>query len=132
MDREWNISINLEVKKHEIPDLRQAIGWERRDSDYPALFEHCLFWAGLRDIDGNLIAFGCMVGPGMEHGYLEDVIVHPSYQRKGIGKSLVKKIIQEADDRGISIITVSFAEANLRFYEGCGFTPCHGGVLRKK
>ncbi len=127
----YNILINLEIQNHEIPDLRQAVGWERRDSDYPVLFEHCLFWAGLRDKNYNLIAFGYMVGPGIEHGYLEDIIVHPSYQGKGIGNALVKRLMQEAEDRGISIVTVTFEENNRDFYQGCGSTSCPGGVWRK-
>ncbi len=72
-----------------------------------------------------------MVGPGIEHGYLEDIIVHPSYQGKGIGNALVKRLMQEAEDRGISIVTVTFEENNRDFYEGCGFTSCPGGVWRK-
>lgn len=127
----FNILINLEIKNHEVPELREAVGWERRDADYPSLFEHCLFWAGLRDKNNSLIAFGCMVGPGIEHGYLEDIIVHPSYQGKGIGNALVKKLLQEAEVKEISIVTVTFEEANCNFYEECGFTSCLGGVWRR-
>lgn len=129
---EHNVLINPEIRNHEVPDLRQAVGWERRDSDYPILFTYCLLWAGLRDKEGNLIAFGYIVTPGIEHGYLEDIIVHPSYQGKGIGNSIVKKLLQESEKREISIVTVTFEEANLNFYVGCGFTPCPGGVWRKK
>ena len=131
MESEFSPIINLQIQNHEVPDLRQAVGWERRDSDYPILFKHSLFWVGLRDSLGNLIGFGCMVGPGIEHGYLEDIIVHPSHQGRGIGKLLVCKLLKEAQDREISIVTVTFEEANLNFYKGCGFTPCPGGVWRK-
>ncbi len=127
----YNVLINLQIKDHEVPELRETVGWERRDEDYPALFGHCLFWAGLRDKYNSLIAFGCMVGPGIEHGYLEDIIVDPSYQGKGIGNALVKRLLQEAEIRGISIVTVTFEEANYNFYEKCGFTSCPGGVWRK-
>lgn len=74
---------------------------------------------------------GSMVGPGIEHGYLEDIIVHSSYQGKGIGNALVKRLLQEAELRGISIVTVTFEEANCNFYEKCGFSSCPGGVWRK-
>jgi len=120
----YNVLINLQIKDHEVPELRET-------EDYPALFDHCLFWAGLRDKNNSLIAFGCMVGPGIEHGYLEDIIVHSSYQGKGIGNALVKRLLQEAELRGISIVTVTFEEANCNFYEKCGFSSCPGGVWRK-
>lgn len=132
METVQNILINPEIQNREVPDLREAVGWERRDSDYPALFEHCLFWGGLRDRTGSLIAFGYIAGPGIEHGYLEDVIVHPGYQGKGIGRALVQKLLQEAEKQAISIVTVTFEEKNSAFYKRCGFDPCHGGVWRKK
>lgn len=86
----------------------------------------------MKDGNDKLIAFGCMVGPGIEHGYLEDVIVHPNYQGKGIGKILVKTLLVEAEARGISIVTVTFEECNSSFYKECGFTPCHGGLWKKE
>ncbi|WP_328803718.1 GNAT family N-acetyltransferase [Paenibacillus puerhi] len=118
--------------EHEVPNLRESIGWDRRDGDYPLLFERCLFWASLRNEDEELIAFGYMTGPGIEHGYLEDVIVHPNYQERGIGNRLVKALLQEAEKQGICIITVTFQDKHKEFYESCGFTACSGGVWRMK
>jgi diadenosine tetraphosphate (Ap4A) HIT family hydrolase/GNAT superfamily N-acetyltransferase len=126
------VLLNSVIENHEVPDLRQSLGWERRDSDYPALFKHCLFWAGVRDENNRLIAFGCIVGPGIEHGYMEDIMVHSGYQGRGIGSALVKKLLQEAEEQGISIVTVTFDESNWEFYERGGFTPCPGGVWRRK
>ncbi|QJD82783.1 GNAT family N-acetyltransferase [Cohnella herbarum] len=126
------IQINNTIKEYEVPNLRESVGWERRDSDYPLLFERILFWGSLRDEDESLIAFGYITGPGIEHGYLEDVIVHPNNQARGIGKRLVKALLQEAEIRGISIITVTFQEKHRSFYEDCGFTSCSGGVWRRE
>lgn len=36
--------INLPLANHEVPNLREQVGWDRRDQDYPALFERCNFW----------------------------------------------------------------------------------------
>lgn len=33
--------INIPISNNEVPDLREAIGWSRRDEDYPTLFERC-------------------------------------------------------------------------------------------
>jgi ribosomal protein S18 acetylase RimI-like enzyme len=91
------IQINNKIQEHEVPNLRESVGWDRRESDYPLLFERCLFWGSLRNEEGILIAFGYIAGPGIEHGYLEDVIVHPDYQEKGIGNRLVKTLLQRAE-----------------------------------
>jgi len=127
----YTVSINMPLSNDEVPDLRESIGWGRRDQDYPALFKHCNFWAGVRDEDNNLIAFGYVAGMGLEHGYLEDIIVHPDYQRKGIGVQLVRSLLQESKRIGLDIVTVSFEEKNRKFYQTCGFSTSLGGVWKK-
>ncbi|MGE6257383.1 GNAT family N-acetyltransferase [Heyndrickxia sporothermodurans] len=126
---EYIIKINLPIENHEVPQLREAIGWGRRDKDYPTIFERCNFWAGARDENDQLIAFGYVCGMGLEHGYLEDIIVHPDYQKKGIGVQLVNKLLEESKRFGLGIITVTFEPQNLNFYKTCGFTPSNSGVI---
>ncbi|PFJ17149.1 GNAT family N-acetyltransferase [Bacillus cereus] len=123
--------INISIENNEVPNLREAVGWDRRDQDYPKLFERCNFWAGIRDSNGILIAFGYIVGMGLQHGYMEDIIVHPDFQQEGIGKQLVKKLLEEAADRGLEIVTLTFELKNLEFYQKCGFSSCPGGIWRK-
>lgn len=43
------IEINIPLSNNEVPELRELIGWDRRDEDYPVLFERCNFWAGLKN-----------------------------------------------------------------------------------
>ncbi len=123
------ITVNLPIEDHEVPDLREAVGWGRRDKDYPTLFERCNFWAGSRDENNNLVAFGYVCGMGLEHGYLEDIIVHPNNQKQGIGVVLVTTLIEEARRFGLGILTVSFDEHNANFYRTSGFAISSGGVL---
>lgn len=122
------IVINLPISNHEVPELREVIGWGRRDKDYPALFERCNFWAGARNENNQLIAFGYVCGMGLEHGYMEDIIVHPDFQRKGLGRELVTELLKEAERYGLGIVTVTYEEKHTDFYRSCGFTPGSGGV----
>ena len=73
----YKVHINMPISNYEVPDLRERIGWGRRDHDYPTLFQRCNFWAGVRDEDNILIAFGYVAGMGLEHGYLEPRCVPP-------------------------------------------------------
>jgi ribosomal protein S18 acetylase RimI-like enzyme len=122
------VKINMPISNHEVPELRELVGWGRRDKDYPTLFERCNFWAGVRDENDKLIAFGYVCGMGLEHGYMEDIIVHPEYQKQGIGVKLVKELLRESERFGLGIITVSYGPHNTNFYKRCGFTPGSGGV----
>ena len=83
MNQNFEVRISDEIGDREVPDLRQSVGWKRRERDYPLLFERCLFWGSVRNELGKLIAFAYVTGPGLEHGYLEDVMVTPHLSRKG-------------------------------------------------
>lgn len=54
--------INLPLANHEVPNLREQVGWDRRDQDYPALFERCNFWAGVRNEATSLLPLAIFVG----------------------------------------------------------------------
>lgn len=124
------IQINLDIRAEEVPGLREAVGWSRRDSDYPVLFQRCNFWAGARDPEGRLIAFGYVAGTGLEHGYMEDIIVHPDYQRRGVGQQLVKELLNESIRRGLTIVTLTYSRKHKEFYEKCGFSSTAAGIWR--
>ncbi|MCM3171957.1 GNAT family N-acetyltransferase [Paenibacillus sp. MER 99-2] len=126
------IVVNLPIKPNEVPALRELVGWEGRHSDYPILLERCNFWAGLRGEQDELIAFGYISGMGLQHGYMEDIIVHPQYQRMGIGQALVTGLLQEAERIGIEIVTLTYDAKHHSFYSDCGFVPCSGGLWRKE
>ena len=117
------VKIRLMRKK----DLQEVInmfleeGFEERDleemkeifSDTP---EFCFVAVELNEIVGAI--FGHVHG---EVGELEFLLVKPSYRKRGIGASLVQKLIEKYAKRGIKEIYVcSFAE-NVRFFEKLGF-----------
>lgn len=126
----YEVIINTPISKNEVPALRELVGWSRREHDYPAVFERCHFWAGVRDETNKLLAFGYVCGMGLEHGYMEDIIVHPDYQRQGIGVELVKALLRESERFGLGMITVSYEENKTNFYKSCGFITGSGGVWK--
>lgn len=129
---EQEIIINLPIESHEVPNLRELVGWDGRHTDYPMLFDRCNFWAGLRETQGELIAFGYVAGMGLQHGYMEDIMVHPQFQKQGIGQALVKKLLQEAERIGLEIVTLTFDSKHTSFYTVSGFRPCSGGLWRRQ
>ncbi|MFC9601753.1 GNAT family N-acetyltransferase [Peribacillus butanolivorans] len=128
----YKVIINMPISNHEVPELRELIGWGRRDKDFPTLFKRCNFWAGVRNENNKLIAFGYVAGMGLEHGYMEDIIVHPDYQKMGIGVGLVRELLSESERYGLAIVTLTYNSKHKNFYETCGFTPCSGGLWKKQ
>lgn len=113
--------INANLEPWEVPKLREKVGWGPREYEYPALLERCNFYAAIRSGEGELIGFGYICGMGLEHGYMEDIMVDPAYQRQGLGTKLVKRLLEEAKQRGILIVSVNLDPENERFYRNCGF-----------
>jgi GNAT superfamily N-acetyltransferase len=119
---------NAHVKPHDLTDLREVVGWERHDEDYPAALKG--YWATMSGFDtsGALIAWCAILSDGVRHAVLIDVIVHPHWQRQGIGQALVAAAVSHIRERGISIVHVDFEPEHTTFYERCGFRTGLGGI----
>ncbi|WP_346773371.1 GNAT family N-acetyltransferase [Bacillus sp. FJAT-42376] len=89
------------------------------------------FWAGVKNDAGELIGFGYVAGAGLQHGYMEDLLVHPDYERHGIGGQIVKALLLGSERSGLEIVTLTFRAEHEEFYKCCGFTLCSGGVWRR-
>jgi GNAT superfamily N-acetyltransferase len=119
---------NAPVTPQVITNLREAVGWERHDEDYPAALEGYGAPISGFDASGAFIAWCAILSDGVRHAVLIDVIVHPDWQRQGIGQALVAAAVSHIRAQGISIIHVDFEPEHRSFYERCGFRTGLGGI----
>ena len=109
------------VSPADIADLRQAVGWNRmqRDLSDPRLTTTLQLFA----FDENhLIGYAQVVSNHVTDAYIQDVMVHPDYQRQGIGTQLMEKLLSRLEEDGIYMVSVIYGEEVLRpFYERFGF-----------
>lgn len=56
-------------------------------------------------------------------GHIEDVVVRPAYERRGIGRALIRQAIAEAKKAGCYRLRLFCADHNLPFYRKAGFRP---------
>ncbi len=54
-------------------------------------------------------------------GHIEDVVVHGTYQRKGVGTALMKRAVEAAKEAGCYKVILDCSEKNVPFYEKLGF-----------
>jgi GNAT superfamily N-acetyltransferase len=121
-------AINPVIPAAQVADLREAVGWDRLDEDHPAAFAG--YWATVGGFDpsGALVAWCAILSDGVRHAVLLDVIVHPAWQRRGVGRALVGRAIRHCLAHGVTIIHVDFLPAVAPFYERCGFRTGLGGI----
>lgn len=55
-------------------------------------------------------------------GHIEDVVVHPDYQRLGIGKVIVEKLVSYAKSKDCYKCILYCVNDKIPFYEKCNFT----------
>ena len=76
--------------------------------------------------DGKVVGMGRLVGGGVMYWYLQEIVVLPEYQGKGIGKSIVNRLIEYIKSTAIqgTIIDIGLTAVKGKepFYEKFGFS----------
>lgn len=84
--------------------------------------------------DGKVVGMGRLVGDGAMYWYLQEIIVLPEYQGKGIGKSIVNRLMEYIKDTAIpgTIIEVGLSAVKGKepFYEKFGFSVRSNGMRK--
>jgi GNAT superfamily N-acetyltransferase len=61
---------------------------------------------------------------GRPFAVIENVVVHPDFRRRGVGRALLEHAVSEADKLDcykVMLQTSNSRGANHRFYQACGF-----------
>ena len=77
----------------------------------------------------RLIGFVNMAWDGGIHAFLLNTTVHPDWQRRGVGRVLVRRAAVVARERGIHWLHVDYEPHLTGFYRECGFRPTEAGLL---
>ena len=94
------------------------------------LQRHSLSWVGAFD-GRTMTGFANLAWDGDEHAFLLDVLVHPAYRRRGIGRALVAEAVHQARAADCTWLHADFADDHVPFYrDACGLTPTAAGLLR--
>lgn len=83
-------------------------------------------------INGQIVGMGRLVGDGVMYWYLQEIIVLPEYQGKGIGKSIVIRLlehIRETMQPGTQVsVGLTAVHGKEPFYEKLGFSLTNSGM----
>ena len=84
--------------------------------------------------NGKLVGMGRLVGDGAMYWYLQEIIVLPQFQRKGIGTMIVNHLVDYAKANSITgkFTTIGGVSAKGKepFYEKMGFEIISNGMKK--
>ena len=105
--------------------LRESAGWgSPAVQQIEAGIKNSLFTVVAKYND-DVIGMGWLVGDGFTICYIQDVIVLPEFQGKGIGKAIVERLLKFIKDNGMSDTHISVglfsAKGKEGFYQKFGF-----------
>ena len=135
------ITKETSVSLDDVLHLYQAVGWTNY-TNQPQMLEqslaHSLAIYVARDGE-EIVGLVRLVGDGFSSVFVQDLIVLPSYQRQGIGSTLMKQALADYKDAYQVQLATEESEKTLGFYRSLGFETlssfqCTGMILvdRKK
>lgn len=83
---------------------------------------------------GQVVGMGRLVGDGAMYWYLQEIIVLPEYQGKGIGKRIVNRLLEHIKSTAIPGTKIEVGLTSVKgkepFYEKMGFS-CGSSGMKK-
>ena len=116
----------LEYKTYdetEILGLYASVGWTAYTEQPESLrrgFEASLLVLAAYE-DGALVGLIRVVGDGQTIVFVQDILVHPSCQRRGIGTALLKEVLKRYSHVRQIELTTDDTPKTRAFYESVGF-----------
>jgi ribosomal protein S18 acetylase RimI-like enzyme len=115
----------------ELARLFDSVGWQHRTRDRQRLAQMVRgSMLGAVALDGGrLVGFARAISDGAFNAYVSTVAVLPAYQRRGIGRELIRRLLDGQDH----LQFVLHAGAPVHpFYVACGFRPAPDMLRRDR
>jgi ribosomal protein S18 acetylase RimI-like enzyme len=129
---EYKVSFNS-PKVIDFVKLRKTIGWGESDLHLAEQSLNNSLFHVLILHDEKLIAMGRVVGDGFMYFYIQDVVVEPEYQNRGLGNEImiyIEQYLSKAAKKG-STIGLLAAKGKEGFYQRFKYIERSGEPLGK-
>lgn len=103
------------IRASDVTRLYNDVGWweERVEQDIEEMLNRVQSVGAWKN--DTLIGFARAVSDGKFRAYIEDVVIHSSYQKEGIGIKLVSKLLDDLSH--IDVISLFCEQHLIPFYE---------------
>jgi ribosomal protein S18 acetylase RimI-like enzyme len=118
------------VDPAQLSDLFAAVGFTRpRDAAHMnAMVEGSRWVVSAWDGD-RLVGFARCISDGVDNAYVSTVAVHPDHQRRGIGREMMRRLMDGRE--GIKFVLHTQPAAR-RLYESLGYVDATNMLVRER
>ncbi len=120
--------VNEHVPAELLASLRESVGWNRMEKELSNPQMTSFYHIAAYEED-ELVGYIDCVSNGVTDAYIQDLMVKPIYQGKGVGSELMHKMIEYLKANKIYMISVVFDESLKPFYERFGFYTMLSGQM---
>ncbi|MBQ8264151.1 MAG: GNAT family N-acetyltransferase [Oscillospiraceae bacterium] len=127
-----------QIDPYEILSLYSSVGWTAYTDNPDSLLRgirNSLLTLAAFDKDRLLGLIRC-VGDGETIIYVQDILVYPEFQRRGIGSALARELLGRFPNVRQIVLSTDKEERTMEFYKSMGFESlenigCRGFMLLK-
>lgn len=125
-------STDRDLDLYELEELCNAVGWARRPiRKVKKAIQHSYLVITMWEQRGarrRLVGFSRATSDHAFNATIWDVVVHPDFQGRGLGKELMRQLIKKLRSEDISNVTLFADPQVVEFYKGLGFMPDPEGI----
>jgi len=105
--------------------LFSSTGWmpilKISENDLKRVFDNIWYWI-TASLNGNVVGCGRLISDGAMYALICDIIVMPDHQNKGIGSTILKKLVEKRQHADLKRVWLFAAQGKAGFYEKHGFS----------
>ncbi|MBS3741099.1 MAG: GNAT family N-acetyltransferase [Candidatus Cloacimonetes bacterium] len=118
MSKNENITYkkNNPITAGELISVFSSVGWNKQSKNIVPAFQNSYYVTAYNDND--LIGFARAISDGYYYTNIFDVIVKPAYQKRGIGKEMMRMLREKFKG---TYLFLTYTKGNMEFYKKCGF-----------
>jgi ribosomal protein S18 acetylase RimI-like enzyme len=125
-------STDRDIDLYELEELCNAVGWARRPiRKVKKAIQHSYLVVTMWEQRGSrrrLVGFSRATSDHAFNATIWDVVVHPDFQGRGLGKELMRQLIKKLRSEDISNVTLFADPQVVDFYKRLGFMPDPEGI----
>jgi ribosomal protein S18 acetylase RimI-like enzyme len=124
-DRNVHLRVGRDLPFDQLLALYEAVGWKAYTSEgqrgrLQQAIQNSTYvvsaWCGER-----LIGLARGLSDDVSIFYLQDILIHPDFQRRGIGKQLMDRCLERFDHVRTKVLLTDDQTGQLEFYQACGY-----------